>query len=110
MVRHDVRPLLDLLLLRVPCPQGHIVILLSFINNVDIDAEVIVKRTSVRLTGASFPTMLPAVEAFCLMLASSSFASVRLATTCASSSFFFATSSSAFSLAYQQTFCKYTVE
>ena len=57
------------------------------------------RRTSVKLTGTSLPTMLPTVEAFCRICASSSFASFRFAMTCASISFFFATSSSAFSFA-----------
>lgn len=58
------------------------------------------RRTSVKLTGAPLPTILPIVEAFCLMVASYSRVSFRLASTCASRAFFWATSSSAFSFAY----------
>lgn len=56
-------------------------------------------RTSVWLTGASFPTIFPTVLAFARITSSNSFVFLRLASIWASRSFFVATSSSAFSFA-----------
>ena len=99
MMGHDICPLLHLLLLRMPCPERLVVVLLPPISTAAIAHASRRRRTSVKLTGTSLPTMLPTVDAFCRMLASISFASARFAATFASRSFFCATSSSAFSFA-----------
>lgn len=101
VVRHNIRLLLYLSIrsLWMPRSESDIVILLQSMKS-GFPSNIII-LTSVKLTGASLPTMLPTVEALCRILTSCSFDSARFAATCSSSSFFFATSSSAFSFAYE---------
>lgn len=86
--------------LRMPRSQRCVVVLaVRFYHHKVIVAAPQTTHTSVRLTGTSLPTMFPTVDAFCRIFCSYSLVSVRFAWTCSSSSFFSATSSSAFSLA-----------
>ena len=84
---------------RMPCPHRHIIIL----NNEQVKLSyigILPCFTSVKLTGAPLPTMFPMVEALLLIAISCSFASFTFFSFKASSSFFCATNSSAFSFAY----------
>lgn len=101
MMRHDICLLLHLhtLAVRMPRPEDFVVILQNAHQYGEHRRKPIRNRTSVKLIGQSFPTMFPTFPARCLIFCSCSLDSRRFATTFASSSFFFATRSSAFSFA-----------
>lgn len=82
--------------------QVRIVSLSSYVGMLDGNMMLEAMRTSVKLTGTSFPTMLPTPPAILRMLVSKSLLSFFFASIWASTSFFCASSSSADSLAYEQ--------